>query len=163
MIVILIIMGMVFYPEKEERVVIEVPDISFTAHGESEAKSLQDCRGKTVLIHFWATWCPPCLPEIPELVELAKKNPETLTILAFSADQNAGSMMSFLNGKFEELPSNFIPIWDDNASISREKFQTTTFPETFIIGCEGELRDKVIGVSSDWESEIKDDLAACSK
>ena len=29
---------------------------------------------KTLIINFWATWCPPCIEELPALSQLAEKH-----------------------------------------------------------------------------------------
>ena len=34
---------------------------------EGKAVRLSDLRGKPVVLHFWATWCPHCLTEMPML------------------------------------------------------------------------------------------------
>ena len=34
--------------------------------------TLSDFRGKTVIIDFWATWCPPCIFQVPELNQFWK-------------------------------------------------------------------------------------------
>jgi cytochrome c biogenesis protein CcmG, thiol:disulfide interchange protein DsbE len=44
-------------------------------------------RGKVVLIHFWATWCPPCREEMPIIDRLYRDHhQEGLEVLAASID-----------------------------------------------------------------------------
>src|SRR5690349_14880831 len=42
----------------------ELPD------SEGKKHTLDSFRGNVVVLHFWASWCPPCLEEIPQWVEL---------------------------------------------------------------------------------------------
>jgi thiol-disulfide isomerase/thioredoxin len=34
--------------------------------------ALSSLSGKTIMLNFWATWCPPCIEEMPELSKLAE-------------------------------------------------------------------------------------------
>lgn len=52
--------------------------------------SLEGLRGKTVLIDFWGTWCPPCRAATPDLVRLAKKFADReFVIVGISSDKSA--------------------------------------------------------------------------
>ena len=66
-----------------------LPSFSIADLG-GEPVTPDDFPGKTVLINFWATWCPPCRDEIPELIALQDKYGEDhLQILGIALDDRA--------------------------------------------------------------------------
>jgi thiol-disulfide isomerase/thioredoxin len=51
--------------------------------------TLQDEKGKVVLLDFWATWCGPCRTETSWLIELSNKYKDRgLIVLGVSMDDN---------------------------------------------------------------------------
>ena len=51
-----------------------------------------DFHGKTLLVTFFATWCPPCLQEIPTLVELQKEFAnDGFSVIGLSVDQGGST------------------------------------------------------------------------
>lgn len=54
-----------------EPVDYSLPDMS------GKTRSLEDYRGKWVVVNYWATWCPPCQEEIPDLVDFHDKHKDS--------------------------------------------------------------------------------------
>src|SRR6266849_5677510 len=50
--------------------------------------TLENARGKVVLLNFWATWCGPCRAEIADLVDLQKRYSGKLEIIALATDED---------------------------------------------------------------------------
>ncbi len=57
-------------------------------------QSLNQWRGKVIVINFWATWCPPCREEIPLFVELHKNHSaDELQIIGVAIDNKTAVML----------------------------------------------------------------------
>ena len=57
--------------------------------------SLDDLKGKTVLLDFWATWCPPCVLEVPELNAFyAEYRDRGVEVLAISIDDDEPAQLA---------------------------------------------------------------------
>jgi len=116
--------------------------------------TLKDLRGKTVVLNFWATWCPPCVQEMPSLVQMQKKLADRgITVMAVSVDADESAYRKFIaDHKVELLTVR------DPAQRSSNLYGTFKFPETYIIDRSGIVRRKFIG-AVDWnQSEVIDFL-----
>jgi len=54
---------------------------------EGSTTTLDQYKGKVVLVNFWATWCDPCKAEIPWLIEFNHKyGPKGLVVVGIAMD-----------------------------------------------------------------------------
>lgn len=69
------------------------------------AVSLSALKGKTVLLDFWTTWCPPCLADAPVLDDLYRRYADkNLMILAMSVDEDRETVENFLQKHAHNFP-----------------------------------------------------------
>lgn len=123
------------------------PDFTLKNLG-GEPVSLSQYRGKVVLLNFWASWCPPCKAEMPSMERLQEVfGDKDFIILAVNVEADGPELVpAFL----EKNPYTF-PVLYDNKGVVQQLYSVFKFPESFIIGKDGKIVQKVVG-SIDWAS-----------
>ena len=131
------------------------PAPDFTVQDSDRKVSLNELRGKIVVLNFWATWCPPCVEEMPSLVKMQQKmKPKGVEVVAVSVDADESAYRRFLKDHSVDL----LTVRDPDQK-SNNLYGTFKFPETYIIDRNGVLRRKFIG-AVDWsQPEIVDFLS----
>jgi thiol-disulfide isomerase/thioredoxin len=79
---------------------------------DGEVVSLEDFRGRVVLLNMWATWCPPCRWEMPHLQQLHDElYGEGLRVVGVSVDSSGSDrqVRQFLEGWGSTSSSSGIP------------------------------------------------------
>ena len=136
-----------FNPTGKPRLVKGVPAPNFTLPGlDGKMVSLDDYKGKVVLLNIWATWCPPCVDEMPSMEKLHQElKSEAFEILAVSIDVlGAKEVIPFM--KKHKLS---FPALTDTKGAIKSLYQTTGVPESFIIDKDGIVVEKIMG-PRDW-------------
>ncbi|MCY4616776.1 MAG: TlpA disulfide reductase family protein [Chloroflexi bacterium] len=108
---------------------------------------LSDFRGKTVVLNFWASWCPPCREEMPEFQALwderGSEGSDDLVVLAvnFLRDDTVGAATSFIEGNDFTFPVIFDTTRGDVAT----RYGVRGLPATFFIDRNGIVRTTALG------------------
>jgi thiol-disulfide isomerase/thioredoxin len=96
-------------------------------HGETRA--LQGFAGKTVLVHFFATWCEPCVREIGSLQTLATAlRDRPFAIVAVDVAEVDLRVRAF----FEKHRADFPVLLDRDRAIAKA-WRVSTLPTTFVL------------------------------
>jgi cytochrome c biogenesis protein CcmG, thiol:disulfide interchange protein DsbE len=109
--------------------------------GEGEI-SLEEYRGKPLVINFFASWCLPCKDEAPILQETWEQHRDKeLVVLGIDARDFRGD-----GRKFVERHGLTFPIAFDGKGSTLGRFGLTGFPETYFIARDGTIAaEKVVG------------------
>jgi thiol-disulfide isomerase/thioredoxin len=81
-------LSILFIPAGPVLALDELPRFSLSSAVDGKQVSSEDFKGKTLLIIFFTTWCPPCRQEIPTLIELQKEYAASgFTVVGLSMDE----------------------------------------------------------------------------
>ena len=116
-----------------------LPDIS-TLLTNQELFSTEDYKGKPVLIHFWATWCPTCKLEAGNIQSLS----ESYTVITIAVKSKTDDD---INAYLKEHKLDFKVI-NDAEGIMAYQFSVPAYPTTFIYNKDGKLSFTEVGYTS---------------
>jgi thiol-disulfide isomerase/thioredoxin len=102
----------------------------------------KDFDGKTLLVTFFATWCPPCMQEVPELISLQKQYAEKgFSVVALSVDQGGMGVVK----KLVEKRSINYPVLLADSSTARNFGGVVGIPTSFLVNSKGHVVKKYPG------------------
>jgi DsbE subfamily thiol:disulfide oxidoreductase len=111
-----------------------------SVEGETEI-SLEDYRGKPVVLNFWASWCGPCKEELP-LFESTWKEYKDKGVVFLGVDvmDDKGNAAEFI----ETEGITYTNLHDPSGEVS-SKYGVVALPATFFIDKEGNIAYKNYG------------------
>ena len=130
-----------------------IPAVDFELEDQyGNINRLEDYRGKTIFLNFWATWCPPCKAEMPDIQKLYEKSStegEDAVIVLGVAAPNMGQEGSEEEiAAFMEEKGYTYPVLMDTEGELFASYGIMSFPTTFMIDRDGNVFGYVSGMLS---------------
>ena len=130
--------------DKEEQVLIH--DYNWQLRDlEGNSLNFSTFKGKTIVINFWATWCPPCVAEMPSFQKLFDAYGDQVVFL-FVANDEPDRVVSFIDDKNYDLPVYF------QTTKVPDEMDSNSLPTTYIVDASGHIVASKVG-AADWNSD----------
>lgn len=119
----------------------KAPDFTITDFSTGKKVSLSDFKGKTVVINFWASWCPPCQTEAPLINGYSDQaNANDVVVLGVAVWDVSSDSQKFI----QQYGLNYLNGADTKGTIAID-YGVAGVPETFIVSPTGQLMGKFPG------------------
>jgi thiol-disulfide isomerase/thioredoxin len=114
---------------------------TFTARTlQGETVSLEDFRGRVVVLNFWATWCGPCRVEMPELERYQARLGDRVVVLGVNMHEPTDVLAPFV--RQHDLT---FPILPDESGAIAAPYRVTGLPTSIILDRAGVVRARIVG------------------
>jgi cytochrome c biogenesis protein CcmG, thiol:disulfide interchange protein DsbE len=103
-----------------------------------------DFAGNTVVVHFWADWCPYCLEEMPVLDKLYQQyKKQGLMVYAVNVGQGLDAARAYVS----RMKITY-PVLLDTDGKTAKSYGVLGLPRTFFIDRKGNIKYKLLGEAS---------------
>ncbi len=136
-LLLFIFTNIISYLRKPELSSTQLPKLHVTL---LDGSSYQSRKGKALVVHFWATWCPACKLEASN-IEAISKEYEVLTIAVNSG--NDAQIKAYMANKGLSFH-----VVNDSHGVLAKQFHVEAYPTTFIYNAQGELQFTEVGYTS---------------
>lgn len=111
---------------------------------EGRTLTLEQMRGRPVLVTFWATTCPSCIEEMPHLIELYRElHPKGLEIIGVAMSYDPPEQVRAMAAK-RQIP--YPIVLDTQARIAHEFDNVRLTPTSVLISPEGGIVQYRLGL-----------------
>lgn len=135
------------------------PNLAF-ADSRGKPVKLADLRGKTVVVHFWGSWCTPCKRELPDLQKLVAqmKGQGDVAFVLLAVRESTADAQRWLTGQKLDLPlydSGLKGPEDENLKLAdggqiRDRELAMVFPTTYVLDKHGVVAFSHTGPVENW-------------
>ena len=111
-------------------------------------QSVENWRGKVVVVNFWATWCAPCVAQMQSLDRLADVMRQDVVVLALSQDRGGkAAVVPF----YSRQNIRHLSVYLDPRGVIRRALGINALPTTVIYDREGQEVGRLLGTAA-WDS-----------
>jgi thiol-disulfide isomerase/thioredoxin len=115
--------------------------------------TLDQFRGKVVLLDFWATWCGPCRMTMPMLERMEKEFQGRLVLLAINMQEDEEVIREYM----QEQAIRSRVLLDKEGAVG-ESYGLVSLPTHVLIDREGIVRFIRMGFSPGMESQFRTEI-----
>jgi len=129
-----------------------LPSLKFETDG-GKLLTTDSLVGKTILLVFFATWCPPCRQELPyvqkDIWEKLKDNKD-FVLLVVGREHSLAELQ-----KFKKKNKFTFPVVPDSGRVIYSHFAPQLIPRTYLIDKKGKIIRSIIGFNEKEFAETK--------